>query len=332
MDIAIVLAVADGQALALVAGGVLASVVVVAIVLARRSSARAQDGRLLSHRPRQVTPGSVQGDTLHVEKAKQRELQKVMMERVLRPLSAVMKLGTQAQSKLVETLVHAGIRKKGAAEVFMGAKVAIALALPAATAAFMMWRVKSAGEGAIEPKKLLLYCAIAMVMGLMLPNTWLRRKAKARMESIKFSLPDALDLLVVCIESGLALDASFVRLARELQTTAPEFSEELSLMNLEVSAGKPREDCLRNLGLRTGVEEAKSLVARIIQTSKFGTNLAHSLRIHAESLRQKRRQEAEERAAKTTVKLLFPLVFFIFPAIFVVILGPAMVRIMENFG
>ncbi|MDP6439320.1 MAG: type II secretion system F family protein, partial [Candidatus Brocadiia bacterium] len=269
--------------------------------------------------------------TVTLSKAKEKEFQKVMTERILRPLSSVMRLGEGSQSKLVERLVHAGIRRKGAAEVFLGAKVAIALALPAATAAFMLWRATATG-GEVNIKNLLLYCAAAMILGLIMPNIWLSRKAKQRMETIRFALPDALDLLVVCIESGLALDASFVRLAREIQHAGPELAEELTLMNLEVSAGKPREDCLRNFGLRTGVEEAKSLAARIIQTTRFGTNLAHSLRIHAESLRQKRRQAAEERAAKTTVKLLFPLVFFIFPAIFVVILGPAIVNIGRVFA
>ena len=113
---------------------------------------------------------------------------------------------------------------------------------------------------------------------------------------------------------------------------APEFCEELALLNLEIAAGKPRQECLKHLGLRTGCEEVESLVARINQAAKFGTNLGDSLRIHSESLRRKRRQQAEERAAKTTVKLLFPLIFFIFPAVFVVILGPAVPRLIEHLG
>jgi tight adherence protein C len=315
----------------LIAGGAgLAGLVIVAVafkLLGGSSRSRLDEG------PRKVAAPGTPGQTASVKIApgKERELQKVMTDRILRPLAGLLMASGGPQSRLVEKLVHAGIRKKGAAEVFMGAKVAIALALPAATAAFMLWRADAA-DADVNVRHVVIYCAMAMTIGLMLPNVWLNRKARARMEKIKFALPDALDLLVVCIESGLALDAAFVRLARELHSTAPELSEELSLMNLEVSAGKPREDCLRNLGLRTGVEEAMSLAARIIQTTKFGTNLAQSLRIHAESLRQKRRQEAEERAAKTTVKLLFPLVFFIFPAIFVVILGPALVKLMIHFG
>jgi len=162
---------------------------------------------------------------------------------------------------------------------------------------------------------------------MMLPNMWLRGKAKKRIDRVRMSLPDALDLLIVCVESGLGLDAALVRISRELSEVAPEFCDELQLLNLEVSAGKPRDECLRNLALRTGSDEVESLAARINQAARYGTNLGHSLRIHSESLRQKRRQEAEERAAKTSVKLLFPLVFFIFPAIFIVILGPAVAKV-----
>jgi len=264
-----------------------------------------------------------------LKERKERQLQQVLAERVLRPLSRLASV-TGTEGKLVERLVYAGIRRKGAAEVFLGVKMALALALPAAIASIILWRMHAAGKG-LEIGTLLMYCPIGLVLGLMLPNIWLGRKVKQRQERIKFGLPNALDLLVVCIESGLALDAALLRIGRELRESVPELSEELALLNLEMAAGKPREECLRNLGLRTGVEEVKSLTARIIQSSKFGTNLARSLRIHAESLREKRRQEAEERAAKTSVKLLFPLVFFIFPALFVVILGPAAVRVHEKF-
>ncbi len=322
------------DSIVLIVGGGLAGVMVLFVALAL-ASARKGAGRisqrLVDGLQKVVPRTAVEPRTVTLSRAKEKEFQKIMAERIFRPLSSVVRLGQGSQSKLVERLVHAGIRRKGAAEVFLGAKVVIALSFPAATAAFMLWRA-SVTRGEVNIRNLFLYCAAAMILGLIMPNIWLGCKAKQRMETIRFALPDALDLLVVCIESGLALDASFVRLAHEIQNTGPELGEELTLMNLEVSAGKPREDCLRNFGLRTGVEETKSLAARIIQTTRFGTNLAHSLRTHAESLREKRRQAAEERAAKTTVKLLFPLVFFIFPAIFVVILGPAIVNISRVFG
>ncbi len=258
-----------------------------------------------------------------LKRGKEKDLKEALTRRVLRPLSRLAS-ATGSEGKLVEKLVHAGIRKKGASEVFLGAKMA--LALPAAIGSFILWRARTSGAE-LDLGTLIMYCPMGLVLGLMLPNIWLSKKVKQRQEKVKFGLPNALDLLVVCIESGLALDAALLRVGREMRESVPELSEELTLLNLEVSAGKPREECLRNLGLRTGVEEVKALTARIIQSSKYGTNLAHSLRIHAESLREKRRQQAEERAAKTSVKLLFPLVFFIFPALFVVILGPAMVRV-----
>lgn len=296
--------------------GVLAALVSVAV----RAGKRSQTARLLESAAGGSQPSA---QTVVLTKGKEEHLKRSLEERVLKPLAGLMKFSAGSGSRLVEQLVYAGIRKKGAAEVFLGAKFALSVALPVAAAGFLLYRSRATGQPP-EMQKFLMYCVGAVAVGLLLPNMWLRRKAQARQEKIKFSLPDALDLLVVCIESGLALDAAFVRIAREMGETGPELGEELTLMNLEVSAGKPREECLRNFGLRTGVEEAKSLTARLVQTIRFGTNLAVSLRVHAESLRVKRRQEAEERAAKTTVKLLFPLVFFIFPAIFVVILGPAM--------
>ncbi len=265
---------------------------------------------------------------VELSEEKSEQLQQTLAARVLKPLSRMVPSG-ESNSKVVRQLVHAGIRRKGAAQLFMGAKAALCIALPLAIAGFMLWRAHSA-DRAVDIGKMLMYCPIGLVLGMLLPNMWLKRKVQGRQESIRFALPTALDLLVVCIESGLALDAAIVRVGKEIESSSPEFAEELALMNMEISAGKPREECLRNLGLRTGVEEVKALTARIIQSSKFGTNLARSLRIHAESLREKRQQEAEERAAKTTVQLLFPLVFFIFPALFVVILGPAVVKVMRG--
>ena len=299
-----------------------AAIVMVGIALG--VGRRSRGDRLLSAAA-QKAPQSSRAVTLN--KGKERELKQLMSERVFKPLAGLIRFSGGHDSRLIEQLVHAGIRKRGAAEVFVGAKIAVSLALPAAAAGYFLYRWHGAGTPP-DYSKLIMYCAGALAVGMMMPNMWLQRKLKARQEMIKFALPDALDLLVVCIESGLALDAAFVRISRETQEISPVLSEELTLMNLEASAGKPREECLRNFGLRTGVDEAKALSARLVQAIKYGTNLALSLRVHAESLRVKRRQEAEERAAKTTIKLLFPLVFFIFPAIFVVILGPSMARLM----
>jgi tight adherence protein C len=251
-----------------------------------------------------------------------------LMVRLAKPLGALWRVGDTSQSRLQELLVHAGIREKGAVEVFLGAKFALALVLPACAVAFFMWRGRATGE-AISLRPMFIYASMALIAGLMLPMMWLRGKAKKRIDTIRFALPDALDLLIVCVESGLGLDAALIRISREMGEVAPALAEDLVLLNLEISAGKPRDECLRNLALRSGCDELEALAARINQAAKFGTNLGDSLRIHSESLRQKRRQEAEERAAKTSIKLLFPLVFCIFPALFVVILGPAVVKVLE---
>jgi tight adherence protein C len=308
-------------------GGVMALFVAVGLLLQGRSSSAAL-GRLQASARRVAAP--VPAEILKAGK-RRRQTGESFWARVVRPMSALWRFGDTSQSQLQELLVHAGIREKGAVEVFLGAKFALAVALPAAVVAFFLWRSASTGVGLNY--RTVFMCAVgALVGGLMAPIVWLRRKARARIDTIRMSLPDALDLLIVCVESGLGLDAALLRISQEMQEVAPELSEDLVLLNLEVAAGKPRSECLRNLALRTGSEEVESLTARINQAAKYGTNLGHSLRIHSESLRQKRRQEAEERAAKTSVKLLFPLVFFIFPAIFVVILGPAMIDLRTFFS
>jgi len=157
----------------------------------------------------------------------------------------------------------------------------------------------------------------------------LGRLAKKRQHRLRLSLPDALDLLVVSVEAGLGLDQALLRVGEELAFAHPELSDELRLINLELRAGKGRADALRNLAERTGVEDIGSLVTMLVQTDKFGTSVAQSLRVHSEVLRTKRRQRAEEAAAKTGVKMVFPLVFCIFPAIWVVTIGPAAIKFMQ---
>jgi len=169
----------------------------------------------------------------------------------------------------------------------------------------------------------------ALAIGYIGPGFVLAREAKARQHRIRLSLPDALDLLVVSVEAGLGLDQALQRVGAELTLAHPELSEELRLVNLELRAGKARPEALRNLADRTGVDDLSSLAAMLIQTDKFGTSVARSLRVHSETLRTKRRQRAEEAAAKTGVKMVFPLVFCIFPAIWVVTIGPAAIKFVE---
>jgi tight adherence protein C len=178
-------------------------------------------------------------------------------------------------------------------------------------------------------ERLALLFVTLLVLGLVFPNFFLRKKARKRQEDITDALPDALDLLIVCVEAGLGLNAAFVKITEEFQITSRVLSEEFDIVNREMVAGKPRTDALRSLSDRTGVEDVKSLVAMLIQTEKLGTSLAQSLRVHSDSLRTRRRQRAEEAAAKTTTKLIFPLAFMLFPAMFVVLLGPGFIQIMR---
>ena len=168
--------------------------------------------------------------------------------------------------------------------------------------------------------------------GWIFPPFYVRYRVKHRQKAVVKALPDALDMMVVCVEAGLALNQALLRVSEEIVHISPLMGEQLALVNLEIRAGTSREDALRNLGERTGVADVRSLVTMLVQTDRFGTSIATALRIHADTLRTKRRQRAEEASAKTTIKLIFPLVFFVFPAMFVVILGPALISIVRTLG
>ena len=175
---------------------------------------------------------------------------------------------------------------------------------------------------------MLLSVTLALI-GFYLPNLWLRLKIARRKEKIIKSFPDALDLMVVCVEAGVGLDAAIYRVGEEMKLSNKVLSEEFKLLSLELRAGKQRGEALRNLALRTDLEDVNSLMTLLIQTEKFGTSIAQALRVYSDSMRTKRYQRAEEMAAKLPVKLVFPLVFFIFPSLFIVILGPAAIRIVR---
>jgi tight adherence protein C len=173
----------------------------------------------------------------------------------------------------------------------------------------------------------LMILASAAALGLFGPNEWVRMASRRRQKKIRRALPNALDLLVVCVESGLGLDQAIMQCAKELEHAHPEICQEFTLVNLELKAGKRRAEALRNLAERTGVDDVKKLVAVLIQADKFGTGVAQSLRGHSEYMRVRMRQVAEEKAAKLGVKLIFPIFFCILPSLFVVTVGPVMVRI-----
>ena len=170
----------------------------------------------------------------------------------------------------------------------------------------------------------------AGALGFYLPDFLVGRQAKKRAEAIFLSLPDALDLMVVCVEAGLGLDAAMRRVAGELGQSAPVLCEELAIANFQLQMGRARKDVLRDLGTRTGVEDVRALSAVIIQAERFGTSIGAALRVQSDSMRLRRRQMAEEKAAQTAVKIMIPLILFIFPGVFVVLVGPAGMQMYES--
>ena len=226
----------------------------------------------------------------------------------------------KAQSRAELMIARAGIRDQNAILAIRGVKVLLPIALVAIVYLTEVYRYSP-----------FLIFAATVIAGILLPEMWLLWRISARQHRLQKALPDGLDLLVICVEVGLGLDQAILRVAEELQIVHPELSDELQLVNLEMRVGKTRIDALRELARRTGLEDIKSLVAMLIQTERFGTSIAQSLRVHSDELRTKRRQRAEEKAAKTSVKMVPPLVFFIFPALMVVILGPAIITIYREF-
>jgi tight adherence protein C len=241
---------------------------------------------------------------------------RVMID-TLKRFGAMAPQSRSEMGKLQQRLVTAGYRQHEAVAIFFGIRLGCALAIFALLAT------------PIVMKPNLLVALLGCGAGYLLPSMALARMAKKRQHKIRLGLPDALDLLVVSVEAGLGLDQAVQRVGTELDFAHPELSEELRLINLELRAGKARIDALHNFAERTGVDDIISLVAMLVQTDKFGTSVAQSLRVHSDTVRTKRRQRAEEAAAKIGVKMVFPLVFCIFPSIWVVTIGPAVIKFIE---
>jgi tight adherence protein C len=237
--------------------------------------------------------------------------------KAMKSLGSIAPKSIAEMSKLRQRLVAAGYRGNEALIVFFGVRLTVALACFALLATPVVFRPN------------LMKAIVGCLIGYVVPGMYLARMAKRRQHLIRLGLPDALDLLVVSVEAGLGLDQAIQRVGEELAFAHPDLSDEMRLVNLELRAGKARAEALRNLGDRTGVDDVSSLVAMLIQTDKFGTSIAQSLRVHSETLRTKRRQRAEEAAAKLGAKMVFPLVFCIFPAILVVTIGPAAVKFVK---
>ncbi len=218
--------------------------------------------------------------------------------------------------------INAGFRQKNASTIYFGAKTLFALGFPG-----FYLLVKGLGGFETNFTHTLMIVLLLAALGYYLPNLILSHLVRLRQRELFENFPDALDLMTVCVEAGLGLDAAISRVGEEMAVNSPITSEEFRLVGLELRAGASREQALRNLALRTGLEDIDSLVAMLVQADRFGTSIAESLRVHSESLRTKRRLIAEEKAAKLAVKLLFPLIFMIFPSMLLVLLGPAFISI-----
>lgn len=249
--------------------------------------------------------------------APQKPAFKERLEQALDPLSKAIPLSPSEVSRTRAWLIQAGYREPRHLTIYVGMRVLGALLGMAAVV------------GISGFQSLPLIIAVGG-LGFFLPRFLLKRKIRERQQLIKLALPDALDLTVICVEAGLGLDQAMMRVGQDLRHAHPEMSDEFHMVNLEMRAGKPRAEALRNLSERTGVDDIKALVATLIQTDRFGTSVAQALRVHSDSLRTERRQRAEEQAAKTTIKMVVPLVLFVLPSIIFVTLGPAVIQLIRT--
>jgi tight adherence protein C len=248
-----------------------------------------------------------------------------LAQRLASPVSRLLPPSAAEAKKLQQQLMQAGFRSPGAAVTYRAIQVCTLAGLPALVAlgcALMARPLQSA----------VLFILFAFVIGFFLPRYALRRMIRSRQQLVRWGLADALDLMVISIEAGLGLNAAMMKVSSELKDVHPDICDEFELANLEIRVGRDRDEALRNLADRTGVDDLRSLVAMLIQTDKFGTSIAKAIRAFSDSLRTKRRQRAEQAAQKAAVKLLFPLACFLFPTLFIAILGPAALQLMDTLG
>lgn len=236
-------------------------------------------------------------------------------------LEGLLPRSKKEMTRLRTRLQRAGVEFSGAPALISIAEIALPFLLAGAVYAV----------GYLLPPMLYLAMAAAAAAGFFLPGVWIERRLKQRRRQIENGLPDALDLLVVCIEAGSGLDQAIVKTSEEISFSYPALGEELRILNSEIRAGKPRMEAFKSLATRTKVDDVRSLVAMLVQTDRFGTSIGQALRSHADTSRVKRRQRAEEAAQKIGVKLVFPLVLFFFPAFYVVVLGPAIITFIHAF-
>jgi tight adherence protein C len=228
-------------------------------------------------------------------------------------------------AKIRQFLIQAGYRHQSAVAIYWGARLLLAGLLAGGGLLLSLALVA-------RPQQILLWLVMSAIFGWIGPAFYVGRRRRLRIKELQQALADTLDLLVVCVEAGLGLNQALVRVAGEIRHVSQAMSDEFSLVNLEIRAGVERADALRNLAERTGVDDLRALTSVLIQTDRFGTSVATALRTQSDTMRVKRRQQAEEAAAKTTIKIVLPLAFCIFPAIFSVILGPAVIQLLRFFA
>ncbi|GAC1452339.1 MAG: type II secretion system F family protein [Steroidobacteraceae bacterium] len=251
------------------------------------------------------------------------------LAQLLRPVSRYMMPSKEAErSKVERALIHAGLRSASALPIFYASKTLLLIAAP------VLVLIASPFFPRVTTSRLLLIAGVAAFLGALLPGMWLDRRVLKRQRALRVAFPDALDLLVVCVEAGLGLAPALQRVADDLGVSHPELGGELALVNAEMRVGVERTQALKNLAYRTGLDDIKGLVALLVQTMRFGTGVADALRVYSEEFRDKRMQAAEEQAALIGTKMIFPLVTCLFPSFFLVMVGPALVRlavVFQNF-
>lgn len=248
-----------------------------------------------------------------------------LAERVAKPLNRLAPPSVNEAHKLQRQLLMAGYVSHNAPSVYRAIQMAAMFGLPLLAAVTCLLLAQPVG-------RLLLCATLAFIAGFFLPRLILNKLIKRRQERLRWGLADALDLMVVSMEAGLGMNAALMRISEELKEAHPEISGEFEMVNLEIRVGRDRLQALRNLSERTGVDDLRGFVAMLIQADRFGTSIGRAVRIYSEALRTKRRQRAEQAAQKAAVKLLFPLTCFLFPTLFIIILGPAGLSIMDAFG
>ena len=246
-------------------------------------------------------------------------------QRLAQPLNKLVPPSATEARKLQKQLMHAGFRSPEAPIIYRGIQLASMAGFPLMVAGVCALLARPLGSA-------LVFIILAFVVGFALPRFFLSRITKNRQRELRWGLADALDLMVVSVEAGLGLNAAMMKVASELRDVHTAIAIEFELANLEIRVGRERDEALRNLAERTGIDDLRSLVAMLIQTDKFGTSIAKGLRVFSDSLRTKRRQRAEQEAQKAAVKLLFPLACFLFPTLFIAILGPAFLNLMDIFA